>query len=269
MRLEALKADGPNFAGGMLPFLNETQTRLAETGVKGLFLVLDEINGVAHDPRFAHFIKGLVDTNAMTRRPLPLLLMLCGVEERRRAMIRNLQPIDRIFDVVEIETMSREEMEVFFVRAFSSAGMTVEPEALKVMTHYSAGFPKVMHLVGDAAFWIDKDGVISKEEAHRAVILAAEEVGKKYVDQQVYSALRSLDYRSILDKIARHGPDEMTFNRKDVAAGLTESERKKLDNFLQKMKRLKVIRAGDVTGEYVFSMRMTRLYIWLQSQERG
>lgn len=264
---EALKKDAPTIASGMLPFLGEVLERLKGTDVKGLCLVLDEINGISANPKFAHFIKGLVDTNAMVRRPLPLLLMLCGVEERRRDMIRHHEPIDRIFDVVDIEAMSVAEMTDFFAKAFHSVQMRVDPEGMKIMTTYSAGFPKIMHLVGDAAYWLDKDGEISRDDALKAIVLAADEVGKKYVDQQVYKALRSKDYHSILAKIAKMGPDVMTFTRADVVKGLTETERKKFNNFLQKMKSLKVLRSGEVTGEYVFNLKMVRLYIWLQSTQ--
>jgi hypothetical protein len=34
------------------------------------------------------------------------------------------------------------------------------------------------------------------------------------------------------------------------------------------MKKLKVLRSGEVPGEYIFNMRMARLYIWLQSLEK-
>jgi hypothetical protein len=265
---EALKKDAPTNASGMLPFLKEVVERLKETGIKGVFLVFDEINGIAANPKFAHFIKGIVDTNAMSKEPLPLLLMLCGVEERRREMIRNHQPIDRIFDVIDIEPMSREEMKEFFEKAFESVQMKIEPDALNLMTEYSAGFPKIMHLVGDAAFWFDQDGIINSKDAFQSVMMAADEVGKQYVDQQVYKALRSTDYHSILAKIAKMGPDSMSFIKGDVASDLTDSEKKKFNNFLQKMKELKVLRSGDVQGEWVFNVRMVRLYIWLQSVQR-
>ena len=64
INLEALKQDAPKLSTpfGMLAFLAEVKERLMETGVKGVFLILDEINGVTADPQFAHFIKG--------RRPL-------------------------------------------------------------------------------------------------------------------------------------------------------------------------------------------------------
>ena len=264
---EALRKDAPSVTSGLLPFLHEVLVRLRETGVKGIFIVLDEINGVAATPNFAHFVKSLVDTNAMAREPLPLLLMLCGVEECRREMIRHHRPVDRIFDVIDIAPMSQDEMTDFFTRAFEAVQMKVELEGMDQLTHYSAGFPKIMHLVGDAAFWMDDNGVIDKDDAMRAVLSAADEVGKKYVDQQVYRALRSRDYHSILRKLARTVGLEMRFTKTDLSKGLTEPERKKLNNFLQRLKTLKVIRSGETQGEYVFNSRMVALYIWLESQQ--
>lgn len=264
---EALRKDAPGLTTpfAMIEFLSETLERLKDTGAKGLFLVLDEINGITAQAAFAHFLKGLVDANAMAQRPLPLLLMLCGVEERRRDMIDKHQPVDRIFDVIDIEAMTQAEMEDFFRRAFGSAQMTVETEAMATLTLFSAGFPKIMHMIGDAAYWADKDGVVDVRDAMKAVFAAAEEVGKKYVDQQVYSALRSTDYHAILNKIAEGTPSNMRFNKADIATGLTDIQKNKLSNFLQKMKRLAVIRSGDTKGEYVFNSRMVHLYIWLQA----
>ena len=57
----------------------------------------------------------------------------------------------------------------------------------------------------------------------------------------------------------------MSFLKADVDSDLTPMEKKNFNNFLQKMKLLKVLRSGDVRGEYVFNVRMVRLYIWLQS----
>ena len=265
LHAENLKKDAPSVARGLLPFLTEIYARLKDSGVKGIFLVFDEINGITSNPKFAHLIKGLVDTNALSRNPLPLLLVLCGVEERRREMINHHQPVDRIFDVIDVEPLNQEEMKEFFIRAFDSVSMKVKREALEQLAIYSAGFPKIMHLIGDATYWLDRDGVIDAEDAWMGVILAADEVGKKYVDQQVYKALRSADYHSILRKIAKLGPDKMSFNKSEIISGLSDTEKRKFNNFLQKMKNLKVLRSGDVQGEYVFNVRMVRLYIWLQS----
>ena len=67
---------------------------------------MDEINGIAGNPQFAHFLKGLVDTNAMSGKPLPLLLVLCGVEERRRKLIQCYKPVERLFDIISVENMN-------------------------------------------------------------------------------------------------------------------------------------------------------------------
>jgi hypothetical protein len=270
LNLDALKKDAPNLSTPfqMLEFLHEVRDRLIDTGVKGVFLIFDEINGMTSDVQFANFIKGLVDSNAMSQEPLPLLLMLCGVEERRREMIERHQPVDRIFDVVEIGALSQLEVTEFFDRAFQSVQMTVEDEAMHILTHYSAGFPKIMHLLGDVAFWRDKDGIIDEKDALDAVLLAAEDVGRKYVDQQVYKALGSKDYHSILEKIGRISPSTMSFRRADILSGLTDTEKGKFDNFVQRMKKLKVIRGGDIQGEYVFNVRMVYLYIWLRSRPK-
>ncbi|MBI4665968.1 MAG: ATP-binding protein [Nitrospinae bacterium] len=270
LNLETIKSDAPGLAGhmGMLNFLNEVNRKLNESAnTKGVFLVLDEINGIADNPQFAHFIKGFWDTNAINRPSLPLLLMLCGVEERRRELIRNHEPVARIFDVVEITPMTEDEMRNFFVKAFQSVQISIEESAMEFLIRFSAGFPKIMHLIGNAAFWIDKDGVISEIDAADAVLAAADEVGKKYVDQQVYKAIRSGDYHSILAKIARLDPHSMSFIKSEVS-DLTESEKRKFNNFLQRMQKLNVIGKGEIKGEYVFKLRIVRLYLQLQSYRK-
>lgn len=267
--LDKLRSDSQAISSelGLLGFLDETLKRGREDGIDGVFLVLDEINGVANEAWFAHFLKGLVDTNARNRTPVPLLLLLCGVTERRRQLIANHQPIDRIFDVVEIKAMSAAESREFFERAFDQVGIKLSPEAAAEFTRFSAGFPKIMHIIGDWAYWQDVDGVIDEQDAFDALVNAAEDVGKRYVDQQVYAALRSPDYRSILAKLGELGPDQMTFKKGELSERLTDGERKKLDNFLQKMKKLNVLRSGDHIGEYVFNHPMVRFYIYLSHLE--
>lgn len=100
-------------------------------------------------------------------------------------------------------------------------------------------------------------------DALGAVIDAAEDFGRKHVDQQVLAALRSHDYRSILGKIT----DNARFSKKDVEGKLDESERKKFGNFLQKMKTLNVLRSGEVQGEYIFNMQLVRIYLLMKSAE--
>jgi hypothetical protein len=264
VNLESLQADGPTLSHGYLPLLRGLFERAEKQGAKGILLILDEINGITGDPQFSHFIKGLVDENALSRPPLPLLIILCGVDDRRRDMIRHHPPIERIFDIAEIRPMDDAEMSSFFTHAFESQRIGIDADALLMLKHYSAGYPKVMHIIGDAAFWIDKDGRIDHQDALNAVVAAAEDVGRKFVDQQVLKELRSQHYRSILAKLAKK-PFDLSFQKAQIADGLTDIEKKKFNNFLQKMKKLNVLRAGDEIGEYIFTSRLVRLYILLNS----
>ncbi|MFH0796350.1 MAG: ATP-binding protein [Candidatus Omnitrophota bacterium] len=264
VNFEVLKADGPNLSLGFLPFLRELLSRTKDIGIKGLMLIFDEINGIANNPQFAHFIKTLVDENALSNAPLPLMLMLCGVEERRREMIHHHQPVERIFDIVEIKPMNKSEMEEFFTKTFNSAGIQIKDEAILTLFHYSAGFPKIMHIIGDAVFWLDRDNIIDEHDALQGTLEATEAIGKKFVDQQVYKSLRSKDYHSILTKLGKTDFD-LSFQKRIIEKGLSDVEKRKFNNFLQRMIQLKVLKLGDERGEYIFNNRLVRLYILLKS----
>src|SRR4030067_692624 len=229
LNFEALKADAPNISRGFLPFLRGLYERLKGDEAKGLILILDEINGISKNPKFAHFIKAIIDENALSSTPVPLLLMLCGVKERMREMIQHHQPVERIFDIVEIMPMNEKEMEDFFGKSFRSVETDVTREAMNIFCHYSAGFPKIMHIIGDASFWIDKDKQIDNEDAMKGVIFAADEVGKKFFDQQVLQALRSKDYRASLAKHAEAKFD-LAFKKEEIQSGLSEIQKKNFNN---------------------------------------
>lgn len=273
VNLEVLKQEAPKLASPtqILSFLEQVHDRYTSTrNGKGLFWVLDEINGIASDPAFAQFLKSLIDLNAFSKTRLPLLLMLCGVEERRRELIRAHQPTDRLFDVVDINPLSQGEMEQFYRSAFEEIGVRVSAEAMRWMTLAASGSPKLMHVVGDKVFWRLPacERMMSSETALAGVFDAAEAVGRTLVDGAVYELLQSKDYRSILDKIGKLmvGAVERTeFTRKELASVLTTAEQKKLGNFLQRMKSLNVIKPGEVRGSYAFRVRMVQMYIWLRS----
>jgi hypothetical protein len=268
IHLATLKADAPSIAHGALPFLRQILDRLSPDGVKGIMLILDEINGIASNPAFAHFLKSLVDENALARNPVPLFLVVCGTEERRRELIAQHEPVERIFDLVTVEPLSLDETGDFFRKAFESVGMTIDDAAVQAFSHYSAGFPKIMHLIGDAAYWLDTDAQIDAADSTKALVQAAEEVGKKYVDQQVIRALRSKIYLSILDKISKIEPSDLGFDLKSIQSGLTEQEKKNVQNFLRKMRALNIVVPGTAKGEYAFTSRMVRLYIWLYGAKK-
>jgi len=251
-----------NLVDNFLPLLRGIYQQI-QSEYRGILLILDDLNGVANLPLFAGLIKSMVDEIATSDQPLPLLLLLTGVEQRRFDMIKNHPSVGRIFDVVEIKGLSPEESAQVFKKAFDSEKIVVDGEAMNAMRRYAGGMPKFIHEIGDAVFWIDRDGHIDVNDAFQGALFAAESIGKKYLDPEVYAVVRSTKYRSILRKLAPAlvGP---VFQRSAVKDFLSLEENKVFDQFLRKMKKLGVIKVGEDRGEYSFGNELIRLYISLE-----
>ena len=74
------------------------------------------------------------------------------------------------------------------------------------------------------------------------------------------------DYRAILRKISLLDPMAPSFSKAVIAEGRNETERKKLENFLQRMQKLKVLRKGKNLGEWVFNTPLVRTAIFLLAE---
>jgi hypothetical protein len=218
INFEALKNDIFDISRGFLPFLMNLYDRLREDNINGLLLIFDEINGITKNPEFAHFIKTIVDENSTSSNPLPLTLILCGTEERCKELVERHQPIERIFDIIDIKSMNETEMKEFFMKAFNSVDIKINEDALNLICNYSSGLPKIMHIIGDNIFWIDKDKIVDLNDAKKGIILAAEEIGRRFVDVQVLKAIHSKDYNSILNKIVQK--PKKSFSKKEIEENL-------------------------------------------------
>ncbi len=235
---------------------------------KGVFIVLDDINGLSRSQKFANWYKSFVD-NVAIRYPgqLPLVILLIGLPEIRDALVSGQPSLMRVFRVIGIDRLSNDEVRQFFEKAFKSVGMSVEPEAMEAMVTFSSGLPILMHEIGDAIFWQATDEVIDKNEALNGIREAADRVGKKYLDPKIYNAIRSERYRSILRKLGEK-PLLISFKKSDVESKLNANEKKVFNNFLRKMKELGVIipdKEGG-RGSYRFANMLYPIYIWMESQ---
>lgn len=233
----------------------------------GLFIALDDVNGLVEKTEFANWYKSFADEVATQYKDFPVFIMLIGLPEKRK-ILSGLQPsLMRIFRVVEIEKLSDKEVEQFLSQAFDTANIKVMPNSMKLMVKFSSGLPILMHEIGDATFWIDTDGVIDEDDAGKGVLKAAEKVGEKYLDPKVYHAIRSSRYRSILRKLGEE-PLSQIFTKKDVEIKLNEDEKKVFHNFLRRMSKLGVIES-DIEhglGAYRFVNEIYPIYIWMESE---
>lgn len=151
---------------------------------------------------------------------------------------------------------------------FGRQKVTITSDALSLMVELSAGFPMLMHEIGDAVFWQNEDNRISGNDALLGIMEAAQSVGRKYIDHQVSKLLRSKTYGSILSTIHKKAPVGGMFNRQQILESLPSTERKNLDNFLQRGRRLGIIQMMETRGEYKFVNPLHQLYTWSEAKNR-
>jgi type II secretory pathway predicted ATPase ExeA len=236
---------------------------------KGVLIILDDLDSLSTQVEFANWYKSLVDEIATQFQGLPVTVMLIGLSgiiDR----LSSLQPsLARIFRIVEVEKLSNEEVSEFFQRAFGEGGIKVDSDALELMVRFSSGIPVIMQEIGDAAFWADQDGRIGDEDASVGVITAAQNIGRRYLDPQLYRAVRSKSYRSILRKLGLQGaPLNRRFTRKEVTEYLSEPEKRVFDNFLQRLKQIGVIEPDREMGRgcYRFANEMYPVYVYMEAK---
>ena len=252
-----------DLAAGFGDALGEVLRRL-QPEAEALVVILDDINGLAESPRFADWLKTTVDSIALRDAVLPLCLVLVGIPERRVALVRSNPSVARLFTPIELRLWTPAETEEFFLTAFGKVDVTVAADALPLLAAFSGGLPVLAHEIGHATFGVDEDGVIDRVDAMTGVLGAAEIVGAKHLEPTVYDALRSERYRAILRRLgSAHEP----IRRAEIRPHLTEAERKVLDNFLTRMKKLGVFVADPEggAGTYRFANPLYPLYVGMEA----
>lgn len=261
------KSELRTLVDNFLPVLQKIYSEVKENDKKGIILILDDLNGITDVPQFSQFLKSFVDTLATSGNPLPILLVLVGLEERRDDLIKHQPSVARIFDVVDLPAMSNSESEDFFTNTLDKCGINIASDALSLMVELSGGFPMLLHEVGDAVFWQDTDSRIDLTDVKNGIMEAARNVGRKHIGTQVSNVFRNKTYSSILLRMGEKLPIGTTFKRQELLKGVPQNEQKNLDNFLKKIKSLGIMKDADVRGEYSFVNPLYHLYLWYEAKE--
>lgn len=253
-----------SLAEDFLPLLDRVGKIAEESGKSGILVIADDINGVVNDPRFANFVKSVVDQIAVgPMREFPWVFVLTGVRERMDDLKRHQPSIDRIFQPIELSLMDMDTARRFYERAFRTADHAYKDQAISLMSTLAGGHPVMWHELGDAVFWEDQDETITLDDVGRGLRVAAENVGRKYLKRKLYDELRSDVYRNILSYIGSLTPGN-AINRQEALKALPKKEAANFDNFIDKMRKLELMRLGDRRGEYVFTNFLYQFYVYLR-----
>jgi len=230
----------------------------------GLFIALDDINGLANSSDFANWYKSFVDEVAINFNNFPVFIMLIGLPDKRDALFNHQESLTRVFNIIEIDSLSDTEVEEFYNKAFNSVNVEIDEEAMEFIKTFSGGLPAVMHEIGDAIFYVNQDDIIDVDDALKGVLEAANRIGTKYLEPKVYSTISSNLYQSILRKIGKSMIP--VFTRKEMVKELNEKEKKVFDNFISKLKQLGIIQTTTGTkGVYSFVNPIYPVYIQLRT----
>lgn len=236
------------------------------TDRSSILLILDDINGLATSDVFANWLKSMVDEISTSQKRVPLCILVVGLEERRQELVARQPSLARVFELTDITPWSDEEVIEFYRRSFESENAEIADDDLAILVRYTGGMPVLAHEIGDAVWRSARSPKIDQGAITAGIVSAAEVIGRKLLEPQVFSAIRSERYRSILRKMADE-PQTMRFRRSELAARLSDAEQKVLDSFLRRMKGLGALDVDpEVRGGYQFPNHLHALYFWMESE---
>lgn len=232
---------------------------------RSLFLILDDINGLARSADFANWLKSSVDEIATSEPPTRLCLLVVGLEERRADLIARQPSLARVFDLVDIAPWSNDEAREFYRNSFAVAGAHIAERELGLLVRFTGGLPVLAHEIGDAVWRESRTREIQSGDVVRGVAAAAEVIGRKLLEPRIFKAVRGERCRSILRRIAEE--PRTRFTRAELLERLPGKEGKALDSFPRRMKELGAIESDpEVNGGYRFPNRLHALYFYTEAQ---
>ena len=239
-----------------------------------LFLVLDDINGLAQSSRFANWLKSVVDEMSLSQEKTRLCLLLVGLEERRQQLVNHQPSLARVFKLTDIEPWSEEEAYQFYEKTFARGGASVSEDHVRMMLPWTGGLPVLAHEIGDAVWRTAPAKTVRRQDVIDGIRLAAAVIGRKFLDPRILGAMRRKRYLWILHKITNlpsvlfpaatpHG-DSLApsgFTKAEAIERLSEDDKEVFDDFLRRMKKLGGLESvPGVRGGYRFPSRLHMLY---------
>ncbi|MDO5826419.1 MAG: ATP-binding protein, partial [Methanosphaera sp.] len=234
---------------------------------KGIFLIIDDINGLSSSSEFPNWYKQFTDTlEADLNYNIPLYILLVSYPEKFNELVRNEPTFGRIFHYEQITNLSDDEVRNFFIDSFKAVQMKCNPDALDLMVHYSNGLPLMMQQIGDSIFWLNNNinYTITGQLAKEGIIDAANQIASKQI-RPVLAHITEDEYHDILIKIT-HLNNE--FKKSELISYLDDEEKELLDPFLNDMIDLKILTDINKDGKiFKFSNGLYYAYFLIRSIE--
>ena len=197
---------------------------------KGIFLIIDDINGLSNSSDFPDWYKQFTDTlEANLNYNIPLYVLLISYPENFDALVRQEPTFGRIFRYEEITYLSNDEIRQFFIDSFEGVNMVCTEEALEVMSYFSNGIPLMMQQIGDSIFWLNHhiNSTITEQLAEEGIKDAAKQIASKQM-RPILTKITKKEYHDMLIKITRLDDE---FKKSHLKPYLNDKEKELFDVF--------------------------------------
>ena len=116
---------------------------------RSLFLILDDINGLAGSDEFANWLKSTVDEIATSDAQARLCILVVGLEARRQELVGRQPSLARVLDPIDIAPWSDDEVLDFYHGAFREGNAEISAASVRTLTLYTGGLPVLAHELGE------------------------------------------------------------------------------------------------------------------------
>ena len=90
----------------------------------------------------------------------------------------------------------------FYRKSFDSVGAKVADTDMHQLVRFTGGLPVLAHEIGDVVWRTAQGPAIDSKEVREGILTAAEVIGRKLLQPQVFRAICSEHYHSILRKMS-------------------------------------------------------------------
>jgi hypothetical protein len=177
----------------------------------GVLLLIDEADNSAKELGIGSFFKLLVER--LQREACDhITIGLAGLPELRNVLHQSHPSALRIFDEIQLERLSREEVSQVIdlcLKRTAEGGqpqVTIDEDARKDLISLSEGYPHFIQQFGYSAFAKDTDDRIDKQDVNRGSFAergALEKIGDGYYRNDFYNKIQKESYRQVLRIMAK------------------------------------------------------------------
>jgi DNA replication protein DnaC len=260
--IQNVKENFPNF-------LINISKKIEKEDKNGIFLIIDDINGLSDDNEFTHWYKSFSETLDFNKAKIPIAITLVSYPENFDKLALINSSFTRIFEYVEIDRLNNDDIKVFFKDTFSKVSINeINQDGLNAMVYFSQGMPLIMQQIGDSVFWIAENNKLTESNAYEGIINAVDEIGSKQI-RPILKSIRSENYESILLKLGMHKIKK--FKKREFEKYLSPLEKKVFSDFLIRCKELGILESigRENSGEYQFTNMLYYVYFMVQPLKRN